>query len=145
MIVTGKCYCTAVSYSFHTEAAPAVYACHCRDCQTRSGSAFALHSLLPADKLKVTGPLQTCTHDSNGQRSEHRLCSLCHTRIYNTTTAAPGLCVLRAGTLDDSPSLQPVAHIWLKHKQPWLVLAESPAHWQESPTPEQFALALAAC
>lgn len=144
MTLTGKCFCAAVSYTLHTEVLPAVYACHCRDCQTRSGSAFALNALLPADAITITGPLQTCSHDANGQRNEQVLCSLCLTRIYNTNTAAPGMCVLRAGTLDDSPSLQPAAHIWLKHKQPWLTLADNIAGWQESPTPEQFAQALAA-
>lgn len=142
MTLTGQCRCTRVTYTLDTDAPLAVYACHCRHCQTWSGSAFALHALLPADALRVEGSLTEYAYDVDGQRSEHRLCGVCHTRICNTTTAAPGLVVLRVGTLDESPSVQPVAHIWLRHKQPWVTLAEGVPTWPESPTPQAFAQAL---
>ncbi|WP_256262359.1 GFA family protein [Pseudomonas gingeri] len=54
----------------------------------------------------------------------------------------PGLHVLRAGTLDNSPALQPVAHIWVQHKQAWLTLPDGIPSWPRSPTPEAFAAAL---
>ncbi len=80
-------------------------------------------------------------HEHEGQVARQRLCGQCLTRIYSTT-AAPGMVVLRAGTLDISQT--PAAHIWTRHKQPWLVLpAEVPA-WAESPAPEEFARAVMA-
>ncbi|WP_395607821.1 GFA family protein [Pseudomonas sp. B22129] len=142
MIFTGQCRCTAVTYQLDMDALPAIYACHCNSCQTWSGSAFALHALLPADALQVAGPVTQYAYALDGQRSEHQLCAVCHTRISNTTTAAPGLQVLRVGTLDSSPSLQPLAHIWVSRKQPWLTLPEGVPTWPQSPTPEAFAQAL---
>ncbi|NVZ24062.1 GFA family protein [Pseudomonas gingeri] len=142
MSLAGHCRCRAVSYTLAADTPLAVYACHCRDCQTWSGSAFTLHALLPGDALHFSGPLGEYAYDSNGVHSRHYLCGVCHTRLYNTTSAAPGLHVLRAGTLDNSPALQPVAHIWVQHKQAWLTLPEGIPSWPDSPTPEAFAAAL---
>ena len=142
MTLSGKCRCNAVSYTLNSDRPLAIYACHCKGCQTWSGSAFALHVLAAVDAISLDGPLSEYAYEANGQHSRHHLCSRCHTRFYNTTSAAPGMLVLRAGTLDNSPSLQPVAHIWTSRKQAWLTLPDDVASWPQSPTPQEFALAL---
>lgn len=144
MTLNGRCRCGSVTYTLATDTALAIYACHCRDCQTWSGSSFALHALLPEGALSPNAPLTEYAYEANGQQSRHYLCGTCHTRLYNSTSAAPGLWVLRAATLDDSPTLTPMAHIWIKHKQPWLNVPEGIPTWPQSPTPEAFMRALAA-
>lgn len=142
MKITGGCHCGAVSYVVATDNLPPTYACHCLDCQTTSGSAFGLHALLPADALQISGELSDYCYEGAHQASQQRLCGHCHTRIYNTTSAAPGMLVLRAGTLHNSAEIEPIAHIWVKRKQPWLQLAEGIPSWPESPTAEAFAQVL---
>lgn len=142
MKLAGGCRCGAVSYRSSGSMQAPIYACHCQSCQTWSGSSFVLHALLPSEAFILQGPTQQYSYEAQGQVAHHHLCAICHTRIYNTTTAAPGLWVLRAGTLEDSASLSPVAHIWVKHKQPWLTLPASVATWPQSPTPQEFAAAL---
>lgn len=142
MKLAGGCRCGAVSYRSFSDLQVVIYACHCLHCQTWSGSSFALHAMLPNDALILEGKTLEYTYEDQGQVAHHHFCAICHTRVYNTTSAAPGLWILRAGTLDDRASLSPVAHIWVKHKQPWLSLPVSNATWPESPTPEAFAAAL---
>ncbi|WHS58370.1 GFA family protein [Pseudomonas sp. G2-4] len=142
MKLAGGCRCGAVSYRSLSDLQVAIYACHCQSCQTWSGSSFALHAMLPGNAFILEGPTLEYTYEDQRQVAHHCLCATCHTRIYNTTSAAPGFWILRAGTLDDSASLSPVAHIWVKHKQPWLNLPVNIATWPESPTPEAFAAAL---
>jgi hypothetical protein len=142
MKLAGGCRCGAVFYRSDSDMQVAIYACHCQSCQTWSGSSFALHALLPSEAFVLRGPTLEYVYDDQGQIANHHLCAICHTRIYNTTTAAPGLWVLRAGTLDDRSSLSPMAHIWVKHKQRWLSLPVDVATWPESPTPQAFAAAL---
>lgn len=144
MKLAGGCRCGAVSYHSALDLPVAVYACHCQYCQAWSGSSFALHALLPSDAFVLEGPTVEYAYAEQGIRSQHCVCATCHTRIYNTTSAAPGLWVLRAGTLHQRALLNPVAHIWIKHKQPWLTLPADVATWPESPTPEAFAAALSA-
>ncbi|MFJ7285690.1 GFA family protein [Pseudomonas sp. NPDC099000] len=143
MEITGKCRCGAVSYILAMGSLPATYACHCLDCQTSSGSAFGLHALLPEGVITVNGLLVDYANNGAGQVSCQRICPQCHTRLYNTTSAAPGMVVLRAGTLDDSTQINPIAHIWVKRKQAWVWLPDDVPAWPESPTPEAFAQALA--
>lgn len=142
MKLVGRCRCGAVTYTSVQDVQMAIYACHCRDCQTWSGSSFSLHALMPEDAFIVSGELLDYPYGEGGQRSSHYLCSVCHTRIYNTTSAAPGMWVLRVGTLDGSPEVAPMAHIWIQHKQPWLLLPADIPSWPQSPSPEAFAKAL---
>ncbi|XXF10467.1 GFA family protein [Pseudomonas sp. D2-3] len=143
MKITGGCHCGAVRYEVAMDELPLTYACHCLDCQTASSSAFGLHALMPEETLQISGRLTSYRYGNARLASHHRLCAECHTRIYNTTNAAPGMVVLRAGTLDASSMIGPCAHIWVKRKQPWLQLPIDMPQWPESPTPEAFAQALA--
>jgi len=139
MKINGGCRCGALRYTLAIDALPPVYACHCLHCQTWSGSAFALHAMLPEAAIAVTGPVVSYEHEGpGGQPSLQRLCGTCHTRIFNTNAIMPGMAVLRAGTLDDSPLLNPMAHIWVKRKQAWLVIPDGVPSWPEGPSREEF-------
>ena len=61
--------------------------------------------------------------------------------VRNEGREVPTHCV-RAGTLDASDQLTMAAHIWVKRKQPWVVLAEGVPAWDEAADPAQFAQAL---
>jgi len=144
MAIEGGCRCGRVRYRAALDRLPRVYACHCLDCQTWSGSAFSLQFILPESELEVTGePALFELKAPDGSRtSRQRGCPVCFTRIYNTNTRRPGLAVVRAGTLDHSDRLAIVLHIWTRRK---LAGVEIPAHlpaWPEGAPPEEFAAAL---
>jgi hypothetical protein len=144
MELTGRCRCGAVDYRIELAALPMTYACHCRDCQTWSGSAFALHALLPASLLDIRGETAEYVYAGDGGSiSRHWSCAACATRIANENGAVPGMVILRAGTLDRSGEITPAAHIWTSRKQPWVMLTPTVAAFEESPTPEEFGAALA--
>ena len=141
--IQGGCRCGAVRYALTLDALPRTYACHCRDCQTWSGSAFSQQTFLPEGALSVTGPVAIYEITYPGGRiSTHRMCGICHTRIFNTNSVRPGIAVIRAGTLDRSNELVVTAHIWTRSKQPWLELPEGAPTWPETPPPEDMAKAL---
>ena len=144
MAIEGGCRCGRVRYRAALERLPNVYACHCLDCQTWSGSAFSLQFILPEDQLAVTGEpgLFELTSPDGSRTSRQRACPVCFTRVYNTNTRRPGLAVVRAGTLDDSDQLTIVAHIWAKRRLAGIdIPADTPA-WPEGAPPEEFAAAL---
>ena len=130
--IRGGCRCGAVRYRLALDELPRTYACHCRDCQTWSGSAFSQQTFLPEAALSVDGPLVVYELTSpSGRISTQRICGVCHTRIINANSARPGVVVVRAGTLDRSDELDVVAHIWAKRKQPWLNLPAGVPTWPE--------------
>jgi hypothetical protein len=139
-VFEGGCRCGAVRYKVKTDRLPKVYACHCLDCQTWSGSAFSLQFFVPEDTLEVTGTpyLYERVSDDGQRTSRQRGCSICITRVYNTNTRRPGFAVVRAGTLDASDRLTIAAHIWTKRKLKGIDIPTDVPSWPEGAPPEQF-------
>ena len=121
--LTGGCLCGAVRYTLHEGFRLNPYACHCTDCQSRTGSAFSEHMLFALAELEISGELDTGEYDQpSGAHSRILGCAICKARIYAVNDAREGFASLRCGTLDDSASLVPAAHLWVKSKQPWIGL-----------------------
>jgi hypothetical protein len=59
---TGGCQCGSVRYVLTTEPIRLV-ACHCKECQRQSGSAFGMSTPVAKDSLTVTGPTTLCCTD----------------------------------------------------------------------------------
>src|SRR5207302_5371071 len=124
MAQEGGCACGRVRYRL-TNTPLIVHACHCRDCQRLSGSAFATniwierrfvetdHARLRADRLTA----------GSGQPHEVLRCPDCGTALYSKYHAAPGDTVLlRAGTLDRPETVTPDVHIFTRSRLPWFEL-----------------------
>jgi hypothetical protein len=143
--IEGGCRCGHVRYRATVDRLPNVYACHCRDCQTWSGSAFSLQFALPEEKLDVTGEPGVYERASpDGLRtSRQRGCPVCFTRLYNTNSARPGLVMVRAGGLDRSDELRVAAHIWTRRKLAGIVIPDETPTWPEGAPPADLSAALA--
>ncbi len=143
--VEGGCRCGRVRYRVATDGLPKVYACHCRDCQTWSGSAFSVQFVVAEDQLEVAGEpaIFELTSPTSGRTSRQRACPVCFTRVFNTNSARPGLAVIRAGGLDRSDELTIAAHIWAKRKLAGIDIPDGVPTWPESAPPMDFLAALA--
>ncbi|MEZ5960979.1 MAG: GFA family protein [Hyphomonadaceae bacterium] len=142
MSLSGGCRCGAVRYTLALDRLPNTYACHCRDCQTSSGSAFSQQAPVDEAALAVSGPLVIYEHKTADRVSSQRFCAVCHCRLFNTNSARPGLAILRAGTLDESDKLHTVAHIWASRKQAWITIPEGVPQWPEGPPVAEFFAAM---
>jgi len=118
--LTGGCPCEAVR--FVVNAMPLlVYACHCRECQRWSGSAFSLSMPVLADSFALTcgKPKPWRRTGASGVESTYWFCSDCGGRAYGQRDARPDIIAVRAGTLDDTSWLRPVAHVFMRSAQAW--------------------------
>ena len=90
--IEGGCRCGRIRYRLAVEKLPNAYACHCRDCQTWSGSAFSLQFIVPENALDVTGEpqLYELTSPQSGRTSYQRGCPVCLTRVYTRTARGRG-------------------------------------------------------
>ena len=139
LMLKGSCRCGAVSYEIASSGDLPVYCCHCLDCQKWSGSAFAEQGVVREDAIKIEGPVTRSPVTSRqGGQSVQYVCSICHSRIYSTNAARPGMVLLRAGTLEKTDELRPRAHVWIKRKQPWLTLPSDVPVFEEAPSPEEI-------
>jgi hypothetical protein len=117
---TGGCQCGSVRYVLTTEPIRLV-ACHCRECQRQSGSAFGLSMLVTKESLTVTGLTKQFTRIADsGNEVAGVFCPECGARIYNAPKSAQDALSLRPGTLDDTNWLRPGYFIWMKSAQGWV-------------------------
>ena len=93
-----------------------MYACHCTDCQRRTGSAFAISMVVRPEDLELLAGETT--------PYEARL---------------PDGRIVQPGTLDQPCRLAPVLHQWVSEAQPWLTLpAGVPTYDRDPPDPGDY-------
>jgi hypothetical protein len=117
---TGGCQCRSVRYVVTMEPIRLV-ACHCKECQRQSGSAFGMSMPVKKDSLTVTGPTMQFTRIAHsGNEVTGVFCPECGVRIYHVLKSAPGILALKPGTLDETSWLRPGSFIWMKSAQGWV-------------------------
>lgn len=100
-IHTGGCQCGRVRYQ--TQGQPAKSgACHCRYCQTRTGSAFGLSVYFERDKVtRLSGELKEYGFTTeSGRRFTTEFCTHCGTSVFWTLELSDGLIGVAGGTYD---------------------------------------------
>lgn len=88
------------------------------------------------DQLTINGPIKTYEDkgDDGGDTTYvyRRFCGNCGSPIQSEVIEPAGMCVVKAGTLDDKSAIAPVAQAWCETKQPWVELQGLHAMERES-------------
>jgi len=131
--IAGGCACGAVRYRL-TAPPKAIYICHCTDCQTLTTSAFTLSMPVDRESLEITqGQLMSWIRvPPSGNQIPQHVCKVCGVRIYSEPRAGSPVITLRCGSLDDTTWLRPTASIWMKSKQPWVIIPEDVLTYDEA-------------
>lgn len=120
----GGCACGAIRYKL-TATPLIVHACHCRDCQRLTGSAFVTNIWIETKFVEATGPQPKSFRLAGGSGQHHDVffCGDCGTYLWSRYHGAPGdFRFVRAGTLDRPEAVRPDVHIFTRSKVPWLEL-----------------------
>lgn len=121
----GGCLCGAVRYRVKAEP-PRVSACHCRNCQKRTGSAFGAAGYFhEADVEFVRGEPRAYEFrsDESGRWLRNFFCPACGTTVSWTAESMPGLRGVAIGTFDDPKWLRPSRHGWMRSALGWVLPA----------------------
>jgi hypothetical protein len=121
----GGCNCGEIRYLV-TRPFLTVYICHCHLCQKRTGSAYSMSVVIPADGLLIVAgkPLHTQRRLPGGGTNVSWICPACYSRIL-TRREGRSVLNLRAGTLDDTSKIRPVAQFWTDSAQPWALVTDN--------------------
>jgi hypothetical protein len=132
--MTGGCSCGSIRYQIASFPL-LLYTCHCTNCQTASGSAFALNMPVRAKDFHILqGAPKPWRHISpTGVAVISWFCGDCGSRLYGDRAGREEIVNLRAGTLDDTKWLAPVAHLFIKSAQPWVLPAANAACHEGGP------------
>jgi hypothetical protein len=107
---------------FVVEAMPLlVYACHCRECQRWSGSAFGMSMPVKTEAFAITRgrPKHWRRTGASGIESAYWFCGRCGGQVFGQRRVRPEIASVRAGTLDDTSWVRPIAHVCMSSAQPW--------------------------
>jgi hypothetical protein len=129
-ILGGKCLCGTVHYEVADEFRYSLN-CHCSNCRRATGAAFKPFAGIERGKLRITGGAahllifgEEFAHDAH--------CGKCGSLLYSLVREAAFVHVT-LGTLVDSPSIRPTAHIFVGSKAPWYTITDDLPQHEELP------------
>lgn len=136
---TGGCQCGDVRYSIARDSVKTLYCCHCSDCQKQSASAFGMSLITERQGFKLLqGALSVWeTRTARDTLKRCHFCPRCGVRIWHDNGDGSALISVKAGTLDDSGVLKPVAHLWTRRAQDWVPLPDSALRFEGEPEAEE--------
>lgn len=123
---SGGCVCGAVRYRVYGKPVFTTV-CHCKFCQRRLASAFAVIALFDEQSVEfMQGQVAECEHrsDESGRWLKMSFCPHCGTTVAHTAELRPGMRSIAAGTLDETDWFLIDRHIWVQSKQPWVSIPE---------------------
>jgi hypothetical protein len=116
---SGRCQCGKITYDI-SDKPLTIHACHCKECQKRSGSAFGISMPIAKDKIKIRGELNSFERVADsGFKLIQFFCSNCGNPIYSEVERRPNAIVLFPGTLDDTNWFRLERMIWTCSAQSW--------------------------
>jgi hypothetical protein len=132
----GGCLCGDVRYRLDEDPVT-LYVCHCTDCQTQTGTSFALSMVVrrPAFQIVRGEPREAAIELADGRVKRALFCGRCAVR-FASPSRLPGLTIVEPGTLDDTSWVRPVGHIWARSAQPFVVIPEDTLRFEAQPSNE---------
>lgn len=116
MHLSGQCLCGAIRYAISGEPR-FVFLCHCRDCQRSGGSLTHFGIMVPEATFTRTGEVRSYTKLGDaGRQITREFCPTCGSGINNRLEVAPGMVVIKGGTLDNPDAVQPSFELYAKSK-----------------------------
>ena len=125
-IRNARCACGQLTLT--TSAEPIrISACHCLDCQLRSGSVFAVQARFPASSVTVAGASKTFVRIGENKTTFH-FCPTCGGTVYYITEGAEDRVAIPVGAFADSAFPAPTISVFEKRKHAWVEMPAAMDH-----------------
>lgn len=131
--IKGACQCGSISYEL-LEPPLMVAACHCKECQKLSTSAFSITAIVNADSVRFKGDMSDWSRPADsGNTSCAKFCPSCGNRMYHFNPDEPDTLKLKPSNLSDTRIINPTAHIWVSEKQDWFQIPDNVKVFDKQP------------
>lgn len=123
-VYEGSCSCQKLRYRMNAKPL-IVHACHCRQCQRVTGSAFVMNALIEKSQVEhLSGDIAN-VHFA-GTRHTAFFCPSCATYVWSQYKNGRfnDCWFIRVGTLEEPDRLPPDVHIFVESKQPWVIVPD---------------------
>jgi len=110
-----------------------VVACHCLDCQRRTGAPFGVGAFYPAEAVAISGSSKEFTRDAaSGGKVHSYFCPDCGSTVHWKADRLPSMIGVAVGALADPTYPPPVRSIFEQSKHDWVQIDGAADHFQQS-------------
>ena len=123
--------CSCGQLSVVCEGSPLfVSACHCKACQRRTGSVFAVNAVFPTSNVGISGRSSSYTRGADsGRKVKFQFCPECGTTVYWGVEERPEATVVAVGAFADPGFDAPIRTVWTENQHDWVRMPEGvPEH-----------------
>lgn len=101
-----------------------ISACHCLDCQRRTGSAFGVQARFARELVTIEGTASAFTRSSDsGNTVTFHFCPDCGSTLCWELQAAPGLLAVAVGAFADPQFPAPLLSVFESRRHPWVSIS----------------------
>jgi hypothetical protein len=130
MTRTAQCCCGALNVEAEGEPI-AVIACHCRECQRRTGSPFGVGAYFDKRQIRASGRSRVYQRDGQeGRKLQIHFCPNCGTSLYWGLDLRPDWIGVAVGAFTDSDFPAPTRSVWEESRHGWVAFAHDPQHFE---------------
>jgi hypothetical protein len=98
-----------------------VGACHCTECQRRTGAPFGVSTYFLKKQVRTEGPSKVYVRGSDSERKiEIHFCLDCGTSVFWHAEWSPDLVGIAFGAFADPSMAWPTVSVWETTRHPWV-------------------------
>jgi hypothetical protein len=136
-MASARCSCGAVTLSLPEEPSKIVVACHCIDCQRRTGAPFGVGAYYSADVVAISGTSKEFTHAAaSGGKIHNYFCPQCGSTVYWKLSNLPALIGVAVGAMANPKYPAPVISVEEQTKHDWVHIDGAVEHFQQNYLPK---------
>ena len=126
-----RCSCGALTLTI-SGPSKSVVACHCLDCQRRTGAPFSVGAFYAIEAVDIRGTAKKFTREAASGRKVHMyFCPNCGSTVYWKPDGLPSLIGVAVGALADPKYPAPVRSVFEQSQHHWVQIDGALEHFQQ--------------
>jgi hypothetical protein len=118
-----RCRCGAIALSLPGPTS-LVAACHCTDCQRRTGAPFGAGAFYPAEAVTISGtPKEYVRAADSGGKVRSYFCTDCGSTVYWKADNLPAMIGVAVGAIADPNFPAPIKSVFEQSKHVWVEIS----------------------
>jgi hypothetical protein len=130
--MTSVAHCSCGSLQAEAVADPIfVVACHCIECQRRTGAPFGVSAFFGKADVRTNGLSTIYVRDGQEGKLRFHFCPTCGTTVYWFADLLPDCIGIAVGAFADPSFAKPMRSIWERTRHPWVAFDHLLEHFPE--------------